>query len=334
MTSGSSSQPMEYALKETSPFLGGGQVIRGRVVGGDNRRGRDSTYDLVETMQYLFVRVVKAQDLPSMDITGTLDSYVEVRVGNYRGTTRHVSESLNPEWNKVFAFSKERLQATVLDVVVKDKDMLKDDIVGTVRVNLNDVPTRVPSDIQLAPEWYRIEDENGNKRRGELMFAVWIGTQGDEAFPGAFHSDNVMSNGDGSISSIFTRSKEYQSPRLWYVRVNVIEVQDLVLSEKDRVPDVCVRGQINYQVLKTKQVQSTIGRASWNEDLMFVAAEPFEDQLVLTVEDHVGHDEDEKLGMVVIPLKTVDRRADDRMIQPRWYNLQEPLGRTSEGKEK
>ncbi|GJW63392.1 FT-interacting protein 1 [Tanacetum coccineum] len=143
-----------------------------------------------------------------------------------------------------------------------------------------------------------------------------------------------MSNGDGSISSIFTRSKEYQSPRLWYVRVNVIEVQDLVLSEKDRVPDVCVRCQINYQVLKTKQVQSTIGRASWNEDLMFVAAEPFEDQLVLTVEDHVGPDEDEKLGMVVIPLKTVDRRADDRMIQPRWYNLQEPLGRTSEGKEK
>ncbi|GJW63391.1 FT-interacting protein 1-like protein [Tanacetum coccineum] len=137
MTSGSSSQPMEYALKETSPFL---------VVG-----------------QYLFVRVVKAQDLPSMDITGTLDSYVELRVGNYTGTTRHVSESLNPEWNTVFAFSKERLQATVLEVVVKDKDMLKDDIVGTVRVNLNDVPTRVPSDIPLAPEWYRIEDEMGTK---------------------------------------------------------------------------------------------------------------------------------------------------------------------------
>ncbi|GKD21905.1 FT-interacting protein 1 [Tanacetum coccineum] len=166
------------------------------------------------------------------------------------------------------------------------------------------------------------------------MLAVWIGTQADEAFPDAFLADTVMSNGDGSISSIFTRSKEYQSPRLWYVRVNVIEVQDLVLSEKDRVPDVCVRCQINYQVLKTKQVQSTIGRASWNEDLMFVAAEPFEDQLVLTVEDHVGHDEDEKLGMVVIPLKTVDRRADDRMIYSQWFNLHDPFDHDIDEKEK
>ncbi|WMV42950.1 hypothetical protein MTR67_036335 [Solanum verrucosum] len=38
-------------------------------------------------MQFLFVRVVKAQCFPSKDITGSLDPYVEVRVGNYKGDT-------------------------------------------------------------------------------------------------------------------------------------------------------------------------------------------------------------------------------------------------------
>ncbi|PWA82850.1 C2 calcium-dependent membrane targeting [Artemisia annua] len=334
MYSGSSSQPMEYALKETSPFLGGGQVIRGRVVSGGNRQGRASTYDLVEPMQYLFVRVVKAQDLPSMDVTGSLDPYVEVRVGNYKGITRHFSKQSNPEWNTVFAFSKERMQATVLDVVVKDKDTLKDDFVGIVRVNLHDVPTRVPPDSPLAPEWYRLEDKNGEKRKGELMLAVWIGTQADEAFPDAFLADTAMSHVDGSISSVFTRSKVYQSPRLWYVRVNVIEVQDLVWFEKNRFPDVYVKAQINNQVLRTKQVQARTGNALWNEDMMFVAAEPFEDHLVLTIEDRVGPGKDEMLGKVFIPLNTVARRADDRMIHSQWFNLQDPFDHDIDEKEK
>ncbi|XP_071707255.1 FT-interacting protein 3-like [Rutidosis leptorrhynchoides] len=322
MYSEASSQPMEYALKETSPFLGGGQVIRGRVVSGDNRRA--STYDLVEPMQFLFVRVVKAQDLPNMDVTGSLDPYVEVRVGNYKGVTQHFSKTSNPEWNTVFAFSKERMQATILDVVVKDKDMLKDDFVGIVRVNLHDIPTRVPPDSPLAPEWYRLEDKKGEKKKGELMLAVWIGTQADEAFPDAFLADSAMSSVDGSVSSMFTRSKVYHSPRLWYVRVNVIEVQDLVWDEKSRFPDVYVKAQINNQVIRTRPVQARNANALWNEDMMFVAAEPFEDHLVLTIEDRVGPGKDESLGKVFIPLNTVDRRADDRLIHSRWFNLQHP----------
>ncbi|KVH97232.1 FT-interacting protein 1-like [Cynara cardunculus var. scolymus] len=332
MYSGSSSQPLEYALKETSPVLGGGQVIGGRVVSGDNRRA--STYDLVEQMQFLFVRVVKAQDLPSMDVTGSLDPYVEVRVGNYKGVTQHFSKTSNPEWNVVFAFSRERMQATVLDVVVKDKDTLKDDFVGIVRVNLHDIPTRVPPDSPLAPEWYRIEDKKGEKKKGELMLAVWMGTQADEAFPDAFLADAAMSSVDGSVSSMYTRSKVYHSPRLWYVRVNVIEVQDLVWGEKTRFPDVYVKVQINNQVLRTRPVQARSGNALWNEEMMLVAAEPFEDHLILTIEDRMGPNKDEALGKVFIPLNAVERRADDRVIHPRWFNLQDPSDHDVDEKKK
>jgi hypothetical protein len=127
MYSAASQQPMDYALKETSPFLGGGQVIGGRVIRGKKHA---STYDLVERMQYLFVHVVKARELPDMDLTGSLDPYVEVRVGNYRGITRHFEKNKNPEWNAVYAFSRDRMQASALEVLVKDKKLLKDDFVG------------------------------------------------------------------------------------------------------------------------------------------------------------------------------------------------------------
>lgn len=58
-------------------------VGRGRVALG-NRPA--SSHELVEKMHYLFVRVVKARDLPSKDLTGGLDPYVEVKLGNFKGT--------------------------------------------------------------------------------------------------------------------------------------------------------------------------------------------------------------------------------------------------------
>lgn len=321
MYSASSAQPMDYALKETSPFLGGGQIVGGRVIRADKPA---STYDLVEQMQYLFVRVVKARELPAKDITGSLDPFVEVRVGNYKGITKHFEKKQNPEWNEVFAFARERVQTSVVEVVVKDKDLVKDDYIGFVRFDMNDVPTRVPPDSPLAPEWYRLEDKKGDKTKGELMLAVWIGTQADEAFPDAWHSDAAAAVDTSGLSS-HIRSKVYHAPRLWYVRVNVVEAQDVIIHEKTRFPDVYVKAQIGNQLMKTKVVQARTMNPFWNEEFMFVAAEPFEEHLVISVEDRVGPSKDEIIGRVMIPLGSVDKRADDKIVHTRWYNLEKPV---------
>ncbi|MBA0786440.1 hypothetical protein Gotri_000117 [Gossypium trilobum] len=322
MFPGSSSQPFDYALKETSPFLGGGRIVGGRVIRGDRPT---STYDLVEQMRFLFVQVVKARDLPSKDATGSLDPYVEVKVGNYKGITKHYEKKQNPEWNQVFAFSRETVQSSVLEVVVKDKALVKDDSVGFVRIDLHEVPTRVPPDSPLAPEWYRLEDKKGEKKKGELMLAVWYGTQADEAFPDAWHSDAIAPGDSTSVSPTYICSKVYHSPRLWYVRVNVIEAQDLVPADKSRFPDAYVKVQIGNQILKTKPVQTRNMNPIWNEEFMFVAAEPFEDHLTFTVEDHAGPNKDETIGRTVIALNSIDRRADDRFVRTRWYNLEKSL---------
>lgn len=301
----------EFLLKETSPHLGGGRHT------GDKHT---STYDLVEQMQYLYVRVVKAKDLPAKDVTGSCDPYVEVKLGNYKGTTRHFEKKTNPEWNQVFAFSKDRLQSSVLEVIVKDKDLVKDDFIGRVLFDLNEVPKRVPPDSPLAPQWYRLEDRKSEKVRGELMLAVWMGTQADEAFPEAWNSDASGVTGADGLANI--RSKVYLSPKLWYLRVNVIEAQDLQPSDKGRFPEVFVKAILGNQALRTRISQSRTINPLWNEDLMFVAAEPFEEHLILSVEDRVAPNKDEILGRCAIPLQHVDRRLDHKPVNTRWYNLE------------
>ncbi|XP_061362852.1 multiple C2 domain and transmembrane region protein 6 isoform X2 [Gastrolobium bilobum] len=306
-------QNPEYALVETYPPL----AARLRY------RGRDkisSTYDLVEQMQYLYVNVVKARDLPVMDISGSLDPYVEVKLGNYKGVTKHLEKNQHPVWKQIFAFSSERLQSNLLEVTVKDKDIGKDDFVGRVLIDLTEIPLRVPPDSPLAPQWYRLEDKKGQRvNNGEIMLAVWKGTQADESFPEAWHSDahNVSHS---NLSN--TRSKVYFTPRLYYLRVEVIEAQDLVPSEKGRVPDPLVRVQLGNQMRYTRPMRGT--NPVWNDELMFVAAEPFEEFIMVTVEDKVGPNNVEILGREIISVRNVPRHDTSKLPDPRWFNLHRP----------
>lgn len=240
----------DYSLKDTNPELGerwpsGGSV--GGVHGGRgwmNSERYATTYDLVEQMFYLYVRVVKAKDVPPSGVTARCDPYVEVKLGNYKGRTRHFENRTNPEWNQVFAFSKDQIQSSTLEVYVKDKEMIgRDEYLGRVVFDLNEVPSRVPPDSPLAPQWYRLEHRRGDgKVRGEIMVAVWMGTQADEAFPEAWHSESASAYGEGIFN---VRSKVYVSPKLWYLRVNVIEAQDIMPNDRSRLPEVFVKAQVS-----------------------------------------------------------------------------------------
>ncbi|KAD5961622.1 hypothetical protein E3N88_13095 [Mikania micrantha] len=314
--------PEEFALKETTPNIAGS----GKYMTGDKLT---STYDLVEQMQYLYVRVVKAKELPPKDITGSCDPYVEVKLGNYKGVTRHFDKKPNPEWDHVFAFSQDRIQASSVEIVVKDKNPVLDDFIGKVSLELYDVPKRVPPDSPLAPQWYRLEDKKeGKLKHGEIMLAVWQGTQADECFSDAWHSDAATVGREG-VSKI--RGKVYLSPKLWYVRVNVIECQDLIPSDKNKPLEVCVKVMLGGQWSKTKFSSVKTVNPSWNEDLVFVAAEPFEEALMFIVED--GGNKDEVLGKCLIPLSSVHPRWDNKAVQSKWHNLEKHVVVDGEKKE-
>ncbi|XP_057532487.1 multiple C2 domain and transmembrane region protein 6 [Amaranthus tricolor] len=303
----------DYDLVETRPPVAAHMGYRK----GDNI---GSTYDMVEQMHYLYVSVVKARDLPVMDITGSLDPYVEVKLGNYKGVTKHLEKNQNPIWNQIFAFSKERLQSNLLELVVKDKDFGKDDFVGRILFDLSEVPLRVPPDSPLAPQWYKLEDKKGVRGdRGEIMLAVWIGTQADEAFPEAWHSD-AHSISHHNLAN--TRSKVYFSPKLYYLRVHVIEAQDLIPSDRTRPPMTHVKVQLGNQLRVTRPSSVQTMNPIWNDELMFVASEPFDEFLIVSVEDKVGPGQDEILGRMIIPVREIPHRMEiSKLPDSRWCNL-------------
>nr|XP_016465498.1 PREDICTED: protein QUIRKY-like [Nicotiana tabacum] len=309
----------DFNLKETTPILGGGRVT------GNDRLG--TAFDLVEQMHYFYIRVVKAKELPlKKDGNSNPHPFVEVQLGNLKGLTLHFEDRSSPDWNQVFVVLKDRIQSRILEVCLKDKSRIggsDDGLIGRVVFEVNEVPKRVPPDSPLAPQWYWLENRKGEKVKGELMLAVWIGTQADEAFPEALHLDATAVNGDG-VANI--KSKVYLSPRLWYLRVNVIEAQELQLGNKNRQqPEIYARITLGNVALRTKISLSKNVCPTWNEDLMFVAAEPFEDQLVLSVEDKVAPNKDELLGKCVIPLQDVEKRVDFSTPISKWYSLEKDV---------
>ncbi|GLT87497.1 hypothetical protein SLE2022_055760 [Rubroshorea leprosula] len=286
-----------------------------RSLSGDLGR---STYDLVDRMPFLYVRVVKAKRASE---DSNFPIHAKLVIGTHSIKTKSQSDK---DWDQVFAFDKEGLNSTSLEVSVwseekKENDECVENCLGTVSFDLQEVPKRVPPDSPLAPQWYSLESEKspGN----DLMLAVWIGTQADEAFQEAWQSDS-----GGLVPE--TRAKVYLSPKLWYLRLTVIQTQDLQLASgtepKVRSSELYVKAQLGPQLFKTSR--TTVGSSSsisanptWNEDLVFVAAEPFEPFLVVTVEDVSNG---QSVGHAKIHVPTIERRTDD-LAEPksRWFNL-------------
>ncbi|XBI60774.1 hypothetical protein VPH35_041659 [Triticum aestivum] len=303
-----------YGLVETKPPL----PVKVGQCGAATKMA--SIYDMVEPMSYLCVSVVKARDLPTMDITGALDPYVEVKLGNFKSVTRHLEKNANPVWRQMFTFSAAHLQSNQLEVIVRHKDVLRADFVGRVVFDMSDIPSRLPPDSQLAPQWYSLSDAHGERfphgnSLGEIMLA-------DEAFPEAWHSDAHSLSREGLTN---TRSKVYYSPKLIYLKVSVIAAQDLIAADKGRpLAPTIAKIQIGNQIRRTRpgQPQGSANPA-WNEEFMFVVSEPFEDPLVVTVEEKVVAGRDEPIGRVIIPVASpyVPRNDLVKSVPSKWFTL-------------
>lgn len=99
----------------------------------------------------------------------------------------------------------------------------------------------------------------------------------------------------------------------------MIEAQDLLSNDKGRFPEVSVKVQLRSQITKTRVAQNRELNPLWNEDLVFVAAEPLEEHLILTAKDRQGPNKDEVMGKTIIPLSSVVRRLDQKPVPARWY---------------
>lgn len=287
---------------------------------------RTGAFDLVDQMPFLYVRLVKVKREP--DSGPASPAYAKLVIGTHSIKTKSLAN--NRDTDQVFAFDKDGLNSSSLEVSVwvekkESDDKTVENCIGTVSFDLQEVPKRVPPDSPLAPQWYSLEgvtgDQNQTSPGNDVMLAVWLGTQADEAFNEAWQSDS-----GGLIPE--TRAKVYLSPKLWYLRLTVIQTQDLQLGSggtepKVRSPDLYVKAQLGAQLFKTSR--TTVGSSSsaanptWNEDLVFVAAEPFEPFLVITVEDVTNG---QVVGSAKVQVTSIDKRTDDKSEpRSRWFNL-------------
>ncbi|VAH55074.1 unnamed protein product [Triticum turgidum subsp. durum] len=139
---------------------------------------------------------------------------------------------------------------------------------------------------------------------------------------GAWHSDAHSLSREGLTN---TRSKVYYSPKLIYLKVSVIAAQDLIAADKGRpLAPTIAKIQMGSQIRRTRpgQPQGSANQA-WNEEFMFVASEPFEDPLVVTVEEKVAAGRDEPIGRIIIPVASpyVPRNDLAKSIPSKWFNL-------------
>ncbi|KAK1305867.1 hypothetical protein QJS10_CPA10g00594 [Acorus calamus] len=274
------------------------RVIPGRFSGeGGERTPYPPTYDLVEPMQYLFVRVVKARGLATAACHCEAQ-YVKVRCGGHvvrsRPSIARAEAVGAAEWNQVFAinYSRPELAGPTLELSIWDGR----------------------SDAFLGGGGAAAENQR-HPVSGEIMVSVWIGTQADDAFAESWSSD--------APCIAYTRSKVYQSPKLWYLRVTVIEAQDLRAVGSAQPTEVRVKAQLGFQSARTRRSNSNRSSAvfAWHEDLMFVASEPLDDHLILLIED-CSMKEPGLLGHASVALGSIEQRLDERPLPSKWYNLE------------
>ncbi|GJN23875.1 hypothetical protein PR202_gb11565 [Eleusine coracana subsp. coracana] len=202
--------------------------------------GTSASYDLVDRVPYLFVRLLKAKRHSGSG--GPL--YAQLTVGTHAVRTRAATAA--GEWDLVFAFHKDSLTDTSLDVSVHE------------------------------------EAKKPEKKEGE-----------EGASPCSRRTRTWAPS-----PSTSTRRRTCVSPTPTTAAKAV---------KAAAFPELYVKAQLGAQVFKTGRVPLGSAAAgasnpSWNEDLLFVAAEPFDPVLVVAVEDAFsGH----PVGQARVPLSTV-----------------------------
>ncbi|KAB8095726.1 hypothetical protein EE612_023902 [Oryza sativa] len=267
--------PTRPQVRETWPAGGGGGGGGWMGVGSGERVA--SAYDLVEQMHYLYVRVVRARGLTAAASTvaggGGCNPYVEVRLGNYRGTTRHHERKAAPEWNQVFAFSRERVQASVLEVFVRGQGRRGGGGArrlrwkGRVRCRRGARARAAGQPARAAvvpPRGRRRRRRQGGAGRGHARgVGRHAGRRGRSRTRGTPARRRCAEAATAWRPCRARGPKVYVTPKLWYLRISVLEAQDVVPGavagaggDKGRHGEafVVVKVQVGGVTLRTKAV--------------------------------------------------------------------------------
>ncbi|KAG1929664.1 synaptotagmin-7 [Pimephales promelas] len=123
----------------------------------------------------LTVKILKGQDLPAKDFSGTSDPFVKIYLlpdRKHKLETKVKRKNLNPHWNETFLFEGfpyEKVRERTLYLQVLDYDRFsRNDPIGEVSIPLNKVELG-----QLKSFWKDLKPcSDGSGRRGDLLLSL------------------------------------------------------------------------------------------------------------------------------------------------------------------
>ncbi|XP_039767326.1 synaptotagmin-7 isoform X2 [Ornithorhynchus anatinus] len=123
----------------------------------------------------LTVKIMKAQELPAKDFSGTSDPFVKIYLlpdKKHKLETKVKRKNLNPHWNETFLFEGfpyEKVVQRVLYLQVLDYDRFsRNDPIGEVSIPLNKVDLT-----QMQTFWKELKPcSDGSGSRGELLLSL------------------------------------------------------------------------------------------------------------------------------------------------------------------
>eukprot|EP00343_Euplotes_focardii_P011142 CAMPEP_0205830842 /NCGR_PEP_ID=MMETSP0206-20130828/42295_1 /ASSEMBLY_ACC=CAM_ASM_000279 /TAXON_ID=36767 /ORGANISM="Euplotes focardii, Strain TN1" /LENGTH=256 /DNA_ID=CAMNT_0053134865 /DNA_START=24 /DNA_END=791 /DNA_ORIENTATION=- len=112
----------------------------------------------------LSLRVLRGRNLTNMDMLGKQDPYVRVTVGGMTKKTQVIKKGgKDPEWTEYLDFETDG-KVDSIAIEAKDADPLKDDLIGTVELPLDELINRGAKE-----HWYTVQRKG--KDQGEVALA-------------------------------------------------------------------------------------------------------------------------------------------------------------------
>jgi len=169
----------------------------------------------------VYVKIVKAENLRAADRNGKSDPFCVIKLGRESQSTNVIKRTLEPEWNQEFLFNEKRKgikPGTDIKILVKDKDMLFSDSLGSVTISLESLTTN-----SRVENWFELT--GGKKAQGRIKLVATL------------QSSVVLKHVDEYKPEYKNQIEVHRDSPRTFVPVN----QERVLSEIREIVTVAIR---------------------------------------------------------------------------------------------
>ncbi|XP_023694479.1 extended synaptotagmin-2 isoform X2 [Paramormyrops kingsleyae] len=245
----------------------------------------------------LRIHFVEAQDLEGKDtylgglIKGKSDPYGVIRIGNQLFQSKTIKENLNPKWNEIYEVLVYDQSGQNIDIELYDEDPDKDDFLGSLMIDIDEVQKEGKVD-----EWFALEEVITGKLHLKLEWLSLLSSPEK--------LDQVLT----SVKADRTQSTEGLSSCLLVTYLD--SARKLPLGKKAHSePSPYVQFSVGKKKYESK-IRYKTSEPVWEESFSFLVHNPHIQELKVEVRDDKHKS---SLGTMTMPLTEL-LQAEDMLL--------------------